>query len=487
MLITMHFSRRTRMNLASFTKLERKTQVIAAVIVLVVAVASVWIIQSVTASRVTYQTVPAARGTLVANISATGSVRAAQSAILVWNSGGRVETVNTTIGATVTTDQVLATLAQGSLPKNVILAEADLITAKQNLDDLFQSNSSVAQAMQNLADAKQTVKDAQDDYDFLTRKKRVSDELVNNTLDDMDKAKKQLKSLNYIFRVYYSHLADGNSNKAQMIINLTNSRQKLADVTAKYNWYTSTASAIDVEKSLAALNIAKARQEDAQREMDRLKNGPSAEDLAAAKARVAAALATFNQSKVIAPFNGIVTQAQPLPGDRVASKDIAFRIDNLSRLMVDLEISEVDIVNVTLNQPVTITFDAVPGKTYNGVVSNVNQSADASQGAVNFGVTVTLTDADELVRPGMSAAVVITVKEVASALLVENRAIRMVNGERMVYVLKNGEAVPVSIRLGANADASSEVVGGGLKEGDQIILNPPSAAGNVSPTATATK
>ena len=46
----------------------------------------------------------------------------------------------------------------------------------------------------------------------------------------------------------------------------------------------------------------------------------------------------------------------------------AFRIDNLSGLLVDVQVSEVDINNVALDQPATLTLDAIPNKTYHGHV-----------------------------------------------------------------------------------------------------------------------
>jgi HlyD family secretion protein len=156
----------------------------------------------------------------------------------------------------------------------------------------------------------------------------------------------------------------------------------------------------------------------------------------------------------------------------------AFRLDDLSHLLVDLQISEVDINNITIGQPVTVTFDAVQGKSYNGQVARISQAGDATGSGVNFTVTVELSESDNLVRPGMTAAVNITVRELSNALLVQNRAVRQVNGKRVVYVLKDTLPVAVEIRLGATSDTTSEVAGGDLKEGDLVILNPPAANGN---------
>ena len=90
---------------------------------------------------------------------------------------------------------------------------------------------------------------------------------------------------------------------------------------------------------------------------------------------------------------------------------VGFRVDDLSSLLVDVEISRSDINSIAVGQPVTLTFDAILGSEYHGEVVQVSQAGSVVQGVVNFTVTVEITDADEQVKPGMTAAVNITVKE----------------------------------------------------------------------------
>jgi HlyD family secretion protein len=153
----------------------------------------------------------------------------------------------------------------------------------------------------------------------------------------------------------------------------------------------------------------------------------------------------------------------------------------MSSLLVDVEVSEVDINNVSLGQPVTLTFDAILGKEYHGEVVEVTQAGTVENGVVNFTITVELTDADSLVKPGMTAGVNIVVEELQDVLLVPNRAVRLVEGERVVYVLENGQPVKKEIRLGSSSDTQSIVAGGDVAEGDLIILNPPAEFGPGGP------
>jgi HlyD family secretion protein len=126
---------------------------------------------------------------------------------------------------------------------------------------------------------------------------------------------------------------------------------------------------------------------------------------------------------------------------------------------------------------VTLTLDAVLGKTYHGTVDQVSQAGELVSGTVNFTVTVRMTDADSDVKPGMTAAVNVVVKQVNNQLLVPNSAVRFVNGQQVVYILKDGRPTEVKIVLGASSDTMSIVVTGDLQAGDSLIMNPPAQGG----------
>jgi HlyD family secretion protein len=372
-----------------------------------------------------YQSEAAKRGDLSALVGATGAVRSIQSATLTWQAGGIVERVNGQLGEPVREGDVLAVLAQSSLSQNIILAEADLVAAQQELDDLLHSDTDQANAVIAL-------REAQDAY---------------------DKALEYRQSLEGKIDIQYVVWVDGQP-KAKV-------RRGYADETQK-------------AKADEEVALKKGQLDDAQRAYDRLKNGPNAQDIAAAEAKVAAAQATLNQAMIMAPFAGVVTDASVLAGDQVAAGEVAFQIDDISRLQIDVEVSEVDINHVAVGQGVTVNFDAVQGVDYHGEVVSVAGAGASSEGSVNFKVTVELSDADALVRPGMTAAVLIQVRNVEDALLVPNRAVRVVDAKRVVYVLgEDGTLTPVEVRLGATSDTYSEVVGGDLQEGDKVVLNPP--------------
>jgi HlyD family secretion protein len=410
-----------------FSKFSRRTWIIVGVVAAILLVAIIVINRNGKKQTSAYQTVPVGRGTLIASVGATGSVRAQQSAVLTWWTTGVVEKVNVGVGDKVSRTDVLASLDKASLNQTVILAEADLASAQKTLDDLTKSDTARAQSMRTLDDAEKKYKNA---YDY-----RMG---LNGKIDITD--------------TYLDHGVP------------------------KVRYTRGYADAETIATADEKLALAKAQLDDARRTVERLKNGADLADVTAAKARISAAQATLVTAVVVAPFDGTVTQAVPTVGDEVTAGKVAFRLDDLSHLLVDVQVSEVDINNVTAGQDATLTFDAIVGRTepYHGKVVKVSQSGDTVSGVVSFVVTVELTDADELVKPGMTTAVNIVIKEQKDAVLIPNRAVRLVNTERVVYTLINNKPKSVKVQLGSTDGTNSVLVSGDIKEGDSIILNPPS-------------
>ena len=378
-----------------------------------------------------FQTAKIERGNLVATIGATGTVRAKQSTTLIWQAGGTVDTVNVKVGDNVPADFVMAYLAKTSLPQTIILAEADLANAQKSLDDLLNSDTARSQSAITLRDAQ-----------------KAYDRAVNY--------RKELNGKIHLKKIVYKWFGN-----------------RQVPILKEYRGYVDDATKTKADEDVA---LKKAKLDDAQREFDRLNAGNLVE-IKAAQARVDAAQATLNLARIVAPFPGIVTESHPLPGDQVGAGATAFRLDDLSSLYVDVEVSEVDINSVAVGQTATLSFDAILNKDYHGEVVEVAKVGNTIGGVVNFTVTVEITDADDLVKPGMTAAVNVVVQEQKDVVLIPNRAVRLVNTERVVYVLVDGKPKAVKVLLGASSGIDSALVGGDLKEGDPIILNPPTVNG----------
>jgi HlyD family secretion protein len=453
-----------------------------------------------------FQTVTAERGELTATVGATGVVRANQTAHLSWLTSGTVDDVKVGVGGEVSKDQILATLELTSLPQTIILAQADLVSAQKALDDLLNSELQQAQALQAVEDAERALEDARDPVlvqaqaaeaianaqkavEEAERTLRNAQSPANQSFIDEAEAqlvlaKDRLDKAKDKFAPYRDKPED-NLTRASLQSQLSEAQQIYDSAARTLNSLQGTASETDQEIAAANLEKAKAQLAEAQREWERVKDGPSQAKIALLEAQLEDAQREWerlkdgpdpnaiDQSHIAAPFDGVITNVESKRGDQVTNGTLAFRVDDLSHLLVDVLVSEVDINRIKVGQGVNLVFDAILNREYQGTVTEVALVGTDNQGMVDFTVTVELTDTDDAVKPGMTAAVNIIVSKLDDVLLVPNRAVRVLEGQRVVYILKDGNPEPVEIELGASSETTSEVVESEINIGDQIVLNPP--------------
>jgi HlyD family secretion protein len=433
--------------------------------------------QAAAATSSSIQSEKANNGTLTAIVGATGSVRPNQTATLIWQTSGTVGEVEVEEGDLVKDGQLLASLDPEAFAPTIASAQLELINAQQALDALYDNNEvDQANALKEVALAYEALRSAEyNAYNFSVPSNQEDLEIIEGA----DAMRLILAEARNAYEPYkgssseYTYVDCDNINAIKQFPNLCGSTNKydvedqLED--AESDFKTAVDRIINSsEVILAEQNLGKALEK-----FDTLLNGPDPDDVAAAEARVEAAKATLNLTTIEGPFDGTITDVAAKSGDQVSAGTVAFRIDDLSRLLVDVEVSEVDINQVEVGQEVDLTFDGIFGKEYRGEVVEVALVGTDSQGVVNFIVTVELVETDEDVLSGMTAAVNIVVNQLEDVLIVPNRAVRVVEGDRVVYVLRpDGQVDTVVVILDASSDSHSEVVGGDLKIGDAIVLNP---------------
>lgn len=419
-----------------------------------------------------FQTVVASRGSLMATVGASGTVSANQDAILTFNTSGTVDQVFVEIGSVVEKGDLLVTLEETSLSSQIILAQVDLVAAQNALDALYDTAQRLAQAELLLAQAR-------DDYDAAVYKRdvqqqgnRASGETIAAAEANLVLANSEVDRAQDEYDRYSGRPID-DPVRALARSNLAAARQKRDSIQRQLNWYLGFPSDIDQAILDAEVDLALSTLNEAQAEVEQLQSGPDPDDISSAEARIAAAEATLELAQIKAPFAGTITNIEVKPGDKVSPGQSAIHLFDLVPLYIHADISEVDINKIEVGQLVVLNFDAVLDRQYEGVVDQVGLIGTPMQGIVNFRVTIELINPDEMIRPGLTAAVNIVVSEIDDVLLVPNRAVRVEEGQRVIYINRNGVPEAIPIELGASSEVFSEVAGGDLEEGDLIILNPP--------------
>jgi multidrug efflux system membrane fusion protein len=126
-------------------------------------------------------------------------------------------------------------------------------------------------------------------------------------------------------------------------------------------------------------------------------------ELAAAEAALEEARVALRDTALVAPVDGDVLEKQIELGSFMAPGTPAFVLGDVSTVKVVLGLPDVALRSVTLGQPVAVTTDALPGRTFAARVSRIAAAADLV--TRNFDVEVEIPNGDRLWRPGMIASV----------------------------------------------------------------------------------
>ncbi|MCX8024539.1 MAG: biotin/lipoyl-binding protein, partial [Thermanaerothrix sp.] len=235
-----------------------------------------------TAMNTNFQTEPIQRGNLTATVGATGTVRANQSALLAWQTSGQIGKITVAVGDMVKTGQVLAELEKSSLAQNIILAEADLVTAKRNLDNLLHSDLARAQAQLALVQAQKNLEDAQkrrQSKDYTRASQATIDEARANYILAQNEYERQQEIYEGV-----AGLPEDDPRRALALSNLANAQRARDRALANLNYLLSKPDELEIAEADANVALAEAQLKDAQREWERLKNGPDPLDIQAAQA-----------------------------------------------------------------------------------------------------------------------------------------------------------------------------------------------------------
>jgi len=213
-----------------------------------------------------------------------------------------------------------------------------------------------------------------------------------------------------------------------------------------------------------------------------------------ARSNVAAARDTLSKTTMTAPMAGIIT-ALPVEEGEVAVIGTMnnpgtklLTIADMSIVEAVMEVDETDVPNVKVGQRATVTIDAYPNKTYEGVVTEVGSSpmtetAATGGDAVNFEVKIQLSNPPAGVRPGFSASadIITGTRENAIAIPLQALVVRekpadekaktKPTEEEGVYVHQDGKVAFVPVTTGLAGESSIEIVKG-LSTGQEIVTGP---------------
>ncbi|MBV6439394.1 MAG: efflux RND transporter periplasmic adaptor subunit [Haliscomenobacteraceae bacterium CHB4] len=187
-----------------------------------------------------------------------------------------------------------------------------------------------------------------------------------------------------------------------------------------------------------------------------------------ARANVATCKERIEDAKILAPISGVVTKRNVEHGSVIQPGQSLAQLTNVATLKVIVPLSEQDIIKIKNGQTVKVTFDALPGKTASGRVSNIAVEADQ---AGRFDVEITVPNASGQIRSGMSARVQFGGATRKNVVTIPKTALISLASTPSVFVLDaEGKAELRAIEVGNSLDNNMIEVLSGLQQGDHLVV-----------------
>lgn len=373
-----------------------------------VAGLAVWAALGAGEDETAYRTAPALRGDLVVMVSATGTVEPTNLVEISSELSGTLRSVNVDYNDTVTAGQVLAELDTTKLKAELAVAEANVTAAQAQL-----------------ARARATLVEARDNYE------RVA------ALD-----------------------ARGVASHQALIAQRAAFDRAGAEVTV----------------AEANLDLARAKRGLVQADLDK--------------------------ACICSPIDGVVLDRAADKGQIVASSlsaPVLFTIaEDLAEMEVRVAVDEADIGAIAEGDPVRFTVDAYDDRSFPAEIRTIRYAPETVEGVVSYTAVLSVANEDLSLRPGMTATAEIIVAELSDVLTVPNAALRFAPPQeteagargggllgmilprrpsdetrasgRAVWVLRDGQPVQVPVVPGSSDGVRTQILEGGLAEGDPVIL-----------------
>ena len=169
------------------------------------------------------------------------------------------------------------------------------------------------------------------------------------------------------------------------------------------------------------------------------------------------------------PVSGVVTARNYDRGDMYAMAQPIYTVQQITPVKILVGISENDYTRVKRGDKVSITADALPGKTFTGTVNRLYPTMEAASHTFNVEVLVR-NERCEL-RPGMYARVTVNFGNNENITVPDQAVLKMQGaGTRSVFVLGENDTESVRVvTLGRHFDGKYEILSG-LEEGDKVVV-----------------
>ncbi len=355
-------------------------------------------------------------------------------------------------------------------------AEADFKQASENYaSQVAAADSGVVDADAKVAGAKSGIKSAEAD--------------LNGAKANLDNAKSKFNRVNDLYHKGYIAAQDVDDARTTVSVQESqygSSQSRLAvaksalDSAVAQQKAAQNQASIVKKKGVADIEASRAKLTQAGASLDLAKSNTAQTaaykaNLAALKSGVAVAEAQLGQAiahradtVLTSPIKGSVTARAADPGSIVTAGQPILTIQYLDWLYVTASLPVEDSGQVHIGQDADVIIDALPGQKFEGMISQINPSADPT--SRQFTLQLKLMNPDHKLRAGMYARVQIVTERTPAAVVVPREAVTAQDGNSVVRVVDAQNVVHVrSVKLGPSDDKGVQVLEG-VEAGDKVVV-----------------
>ncbi|HLE51855.1 MAG TPA: efflux RND transporter periplasmic adaptor subunit [Anaerolineales bacterium] len=362
-----------------------------------------------------------------AQVVAEGRLVPRESVELSFVASGQVAEVLVEEGDVVKAGDVLARLGnREQMESNIAAAQLELLAAQQEALDAQQARDTLddnlpqaqTQALEAITSARDALYNAERRLNSLSSAADQPDidsasASVILARDVLDKAKDDFEP--------YVNKPEDNLVRAVFLNKLAEAQRAYDDAVRRLNRLDGViGSDFDISQAQAGMEIAQARLEQSQQDFDTLQAGPDPEDVALAESRMKtaegriqsaeAALAAAEDAladlDLVATINGSVVKLDLIAGEQVTPGTPVVQLADFSQWYVETDnLTEIDVVNVSTDQAVSIVPDALPDVQLSGKVESIGDVFEEKRGDVTYTARILVNEVDPRLRWGMTVVV----------------------------------------------------------------------------------
>lgn len=232
-----------------------------------------------------------------------------------------------------------------------------------------------------------------------------------------------------------------NADLAKAVTNATRSLTKAqAQLTADKASLAAAKAQLAVDKAAQVVDETKITQDEAAITSYKNKVTDDTYSVEEAKDTLATAKEAVSAQTVTAPVSGTITAVNNSNGDKLQNGGTVISIADLSDMLVNVSVDELDISTVEVGQSANITFDAIDDTTFTGKVVSIAETGSTNNSVTTYSVAVSI-DSAKGIKLGMNANVTIAIESKDNALVIPEEALIESNSKKYVRVVTSTTTV----------------------------------------------